>query len=271
MNFTDKEKQKIISDMCKMIQCKTVSNLNPSKVNWNEFDKFTSLLKKQFPKIYSEGSFYKVGSTGLVHKISGSAKNTHHAVVLMAHYDVVPADEKEWSFKPFSGDVYANKIRGRGTMDTKGTLCACLEAVEMNLKKGWKPQSDLYLCFSGEEEINGPTCSQIVEWFQKKKITVDFVLDEGGAIVDKSFPGVNDRCAMIGTSEKGSAYLDLIVSGKPGHASAPPKHSSVGIASKIVTKLEKERHKAQFTAPVTQMLTSLMLRKKQKTMTIFCL
>lgn len=254
MNFTDKEKQKIISDLCKMIQCKTVSNINPAKTDWKEFEKFTELLKKQFPKIYLECKFYKVGKTGLVHKIAGTAKNPNHAVVLMAHYDVVPADENEWSFKPFSGDVYANKIRGRGTMDTKGTLCACLEAVEMNLKKGWKPENDLYLCFSGEEEINGPSCPQIVEWFQKKKIKVDFVLDEGGAIVDKSFPGVKERCAMIGTSEKGSSYLDLIITGKPGHASAPPKHSSVGIASKIVTKLEKEKHKAQFTPPVTQML-----------------
>ncbi|MBP5793581.1 MAG: M20/M25/M40 family metallo-hydrolase, partial [Spirochaetaceae bacterium] len=51
----------------------------------------------------------------------------------------------KWSFEPFIGDVDGGFIRGRGTMDTKGTLCACLEAVELCLASGWKPKTDLYL------------------------------------------------------------------------------------------------------------------------------
>ena len=259
--FTQSEKEKICTDMCNMIKCKTVSDLEDDKVDWAEFEKFQGLLKQAFPKLYSECSFYKVGKTGLVHKISGQKDNTayraDHAVVLMAHYDVVPADQEAWDFPPFAGDIEDGKIRGRGTMDTKGTLCACLEAVELSLCKGWRPVQDLYLCFSGEEEINGQTCADIVSWFEENKITVDFVLDEGGAIVDNVFPGVKKLCAMVGTEEKGSTYLDLVVSGRPGHASAPPKHSSVGIASQIVQQIENKQAGVQFTPTVCKLLRTM--------------
>ena len=259
--FTENEKQKICTDMCNMIKCKTVSDFDESKVDWNEFEKFEGLLKQAFPTLYSECSFYKIGKTGLVHKINGQKDNEayklNHAHVLMAHYDVVPVDEENWDFPPFSGDILEGTIRGRGTMDTKGTLCACMEAVELALGKGWRPIQDLYLCFSGEEEINGQTCADIVSWFEENKITVDFVLDEGGAIVDNVFPGVNKLCAMVGTEEKGSTYLDLVVSGRPGHASAPPKHSSVGIASQIVNQIEKNQAPVQFTPTVCQLLRTM--------------
>ena len=286
--FTDSEKQKICADMCSMIQCKTVSNLDDDKVDWSEFEKFTNLLREVFPTIYSTCEFFKVGKTGLVHKIAGKARQDsgttpnhiakpnssvspdsvpqnpaatnqpqNHAIVLMAHYDVVPVVESDWAFPPFAGDIDNGSIRGRGTMDTKGTLCACMEAVELSLKKGWRPEQDLYLCFSGEEEINGNTCADIVTWFEQNNITVDFVLDEGGAIVDNVFPGVKKQCAMVGTEEKGSTYLDLVVSGKPGHASAPPKHSSVGLASQIVGQIEKKQAKAEFTPTVCQLLKTM--------------
>ena len=259
--FTQSEKDKICADMCSMIKCKTVSDLDDSKIDHAEFEKFAGLLKQAFPKIYSECSFYKLGKNGLVHKLEGQKDNpaykADHAVVLMAHYDVVPVEEENWAFPPFAGDIVDGKIRGRGTMDTKGTLCACMEAVELALGKGWRPLQDLYLCFSGEEEINGQTCADIVSWFEENKITVDFVLDEGGAIVDNVFPGVKKLCAMVGTEEKGSTYLDLVVSGRPGHASAPPKHSSVGIASQIVEAIEKKQARAEFTPTVCQLLKTM--------------
>ena len=257
MDLVEKDKKKITEDFCKMIQCKTVSYIEPGLTDKKEFEKFTTLLTKCFPKLYSTADVYKVGNTGLVHKIKGINNIKGHGIVLMAHYDVVPAVKEEWSFEPFIGDVKHGRVRGRGTMDTKGTLCACLEAVELNLKNGWKPAQDLYLCFSGEEEINGSTCSDIVDWFIKKNITVDFVLDEGGAIVENCFPGVSKPCAMVGTEEKGSTYLDLIVSGETGHASAPPKNSCLGLASKIVNILEEKSPKAQYTPTVKELFKTM--------------
>ena len=253
MRISEADKQKIIGDMCRMIQCRTVSNLDDSLVDWEEFEKFRALLRESFPIVYKNCEFRRIGKSGIMHKISGTSGDSKHAAVLMAHYDVVPADGAGWSFDPFAGDVVDGMIRGRGAMDTKGTLCACLEAVELSLKNGWRPVKDLYLCFSGEEEINGSSCSEIVDWFKNNGITVDFVLDEGGAIVENAFPGVKKRCAMVGTAEKGSVYMDGIGRGKPGHASAPPVNSSVGLASKAVCRIEKKACKAEYTESVKKL------------------
>lgn len=261
-NFTEADKEKIVSDMCRMIQCKTVSNIDDSLVDWDEFEKFRALLKEIFPNIYSVCEFFRVGKTGIVHKIKGTDPDLNHAVVLMAHYDVVPAEKEKWTFDPFAGDLVDGYIRGRGTMDTKGTLCACLEAVEIGLKAGWKPKQNLYLCFSGEEEINGDSCKNIVEWFEKQGITVDFVLDEGGAIVENVFPGVSKRCAMVGTAEKGSVYMDIEIKGKAGHASAPPKHSALGLASKVICQIEKKACPAELTMPVRQLFKIMSKNNK---------
>lgn len=255
--FTDDEKQKIIKDMCDIIKCRTVSYVDESKIDKEQFKNLRLLLKQRFPLIYKHCQYFEVGKTGLIHKIKGKDGNENHGCVLMAHYDVVPANEEEWDFPPFAGDVVDGFVRGRGTLDTKGTFCSCMEAVELKLKEGWLPNENLFLCFSGEEEISGNSCPDMVEWFSKQKIEVDFVLDEGGAVVDNVFPGVEKQCAMIGTAEKGFANVDIVVEGNAGHASAPPRQTAVGLAGKIAAEIEKHSCKAEYTSPVKEMLKNM--------------
>ena len=47
-------------------------------------------------------------------------------IQIMAHYDVVPAEESEWDFDPFSGEMKDGFICGRGSLDTKCTLCSVM-------------------------------------------------------------------------------------------------------------------------------------------------
>jgi acetylornithine deacetylase/succinyl-diaminopimelate desuccinylase-like protein len=43
----------------------------------------------------------------------------------------------------------------------------------------------------------------------------------------------------VGISEKGTATLELSVSGKPGHSSFPPAESAIGILAAAVARLEE--------------------------------
>lgn len=247
--------KKIVDDMVEMIRCKTVSNRDETLVDRSEFEKFEKLLVERFPCVSEKCTFKKIGKTGLVYHLKGLRNN--EPSVCMAHYDVVPAHDEGWTKPAFEGIVEDDCIWGRGTLDTKGTLCGVMEALEQLLKEGYVPKQDLYVAFSGEEEIDGDTCPEIVSYFEEIGVRPAFVLDEGGAVVSNVFPGVNKESAMIGIGEKGSLNLDLTIESNGGHASTPPPHSTLGQLSKAVTFIENKPFKAQYTKPVKEMFDTL--------------
>ena len=249
------DRDKIIHDMVAMIQCKTISNRDEKLVDRKEFEKFELLLKERFPYVHNHCILQKVGKTGLLYYLKG--KSSEKPSVCMAHYDVVPIEEDGWDKPAFDGLVEDDCIWGRGTLDTKGTLCGVLEATEELLMNGFKPKNDIYFSFSGEEEIDGNTCADIVSYLEKKGVKPAFVLDEGGAIVDHIFPGVDKECAAIGIGEKGSVNMNFYMESEGGHASAPPIHTILGKLCESVTKIEKNPFRFQLTQPVKEMFDTL--------------
>lgn len=246
---------KIVQDMADMIRCATVSYQDEDLIDRNEFAKFEALLPECFPRIYAACSFEKVGKTGLMFKLKG--QSGEKPSVCMAHYDVVPVDESEWSKPPFSGQVEDGFIWGRGTLDTKGTLCGVMEALEAMLAEGYVPKNDLYLAFSGEEEIGGDSCRDMVAHLKAKGIKPAIVLDEGGAVVGNVFPGVSKECAVVGIAEKGGVNYKFTLESKGGHSSTPPVKTVLGQLSQAVTRIESHPFKYQLTKPAAELFDTL--------------
>lgn len=74
--------------------------------------------------------------------------------------------------------------------------------------------------FGFDEEIGGDEGAlKIVDTLRDRGITFDFVLDEGGAIVENMVPGVDQPVGVVGISEKGSATAELSIEGSGGHSS----------------------------------------------------
>jgi len=247
--------EKIIADMVDMIRCKTVSYDDESLIDWAEYEKFHALLQERFPRIHAACSLTKLGKTGLLYRLPG--KSSEKPSVCMAHYDVVPVEEDGWTKPPFAGLVEDGLLWGRGTLDTKGTLCGVMEALEAMLGEGYVPENDLYLSFAGDEETSGDSCPAIVDWFEENGITPAIVVDEGGAVVDNVFPGVPGQCAVVGIAEKGMLNLEFTMTSGGGHASTPPPHTVPGYLAKAITRIEKKPFPCQLTKPVAEMFDTL--------------
>ncbi len=249
------DRDKIVDDMAEMIRCKTVSDRDESKIDWAEFGKFRILLNDRFPKVRAACHIELISKSGILYHLPG--KSSEKPSVCMAHYDVVPVDEDGWSKPAFEGIVEDDVLWGRGTLDTKGTLCGVMEALELLLGQGYVPENDLYLAFSGEEEISGNSCPEIVSYLEKKGVKPAIVVDEGGAVVDNVFPGVPGQCAVVGIAEKGGVDMDFSMESNGGHASTPPVHTIVGELGKAITRIEENPFPRQLTRPVREMFDTL--------------
>jgi len=251
-------REKVIADMQAMIRCKTISYADEELTDFGEFEKFHRLLEECYPLIHKKAIRTFHGRTGIVFCLPGSGLVQSAApIVLMAHYDVVPVNEADWEKPAFEGILEKEVLWGRGTLDTKGTVCGILEAVELLLSRGYMLKQDLYLAFSGDEEVNGQSCPAIVAWLEGQGIHPAMVLDEGGAVVENVFPGVKEACAMVGIAEKGFVNLELSLKSPGGHASTPPAHTIVGKLAQVMVAIEKKPFPARLSQPARQLFDTL--------------
>lgn len=244
-----------VDHLAQMVRVPTVSNSDAAQMIEADFARFRTLLQTLYPQVHNACAPMRIGPTGLLFHWRG--KSASAPTVLMAHYDVVPADETGWQHAPFGGETVAGELWGRGTLDTKITLMGILEAAEQQLTRGFVPENDVYFSFSGDEEINGPSTPAIVDWFVQNGVKPALVLDEGGAVVQGGFPGVKKPIAVVGIGEKGLMNVELTAHSAGGHASTPMIPSTLGILCKAVTNCERRPFAAHLTKPVRALIAQV--------------
>jgi acetylornithine deacetylase/succinyl-diaminopimelate desuccinylase-like protein len=74
------------------------------------------------------------------------------ALLLLNHIDVMPADPRTWTQKPFAADIVINMMWGRGTLDMKGIAICQLEAFLAVARSGRTPEHDLVFLATADEE-----------------------------------------------------------------------------------------------------------------------
>ena len=143
---------------------------------------------------------------------------------ILGHLDVVPAKESDgWIHPPFGGVIDNGKLFGRGTMDDKGPMIACLYAVKALKESGFVPSKTIRLIFGCDEE-SGMQC--VKHYFDHMpKPTVSFSPDGDFPVINRE-KGIYQFDINFGKID--SNVLDIYAG----------ERTNV-VAGKCVTKLSK--------------------------------
>ena len=168
----------------------------------------------------------------------GGAKPTKHNLVvryhgtgarkpilLLAHIDVVEAKREDWSMDPFQLIEKDGYFYGRGTGDDKAQAAIWLANLIQYKKEGFKPDRDLIVALTADEEGGGPYNG--VDWLlanHRDLIDADFSLNEGGwgeIVAGKHVAN------YLQVAEKYVVNFRLEVRNKGGHSSLPVKDNAI--------------------------------------------
>ncbi len=231
----------IAGHLAATIRCKTISLGEDIPQDRAAFRELHTTLETLYPRVHATLQKEIISDYSLLYTWKGTNPDLL-PVMFCAHQDVVPADPDtldQWDHDPFSGDVADGFVWGRGSLDIKVQMIGVLDAVEYLIKHNFTPERSIYLAFGQDEEIGGKNgAAKIAEFLQSRGERLEAVLDEGGAILDGTLPGLNSPAAMVGVGEKGYLSLILRVTQTPGHSSTPPASSAIGILSRAIQKVE---------------------------------
>jgi carboxypeptidase PM20D1 len=240
-----------------LIQCRTVSE--PSLREEAEFERFRATFAALYPRLHSELELTEFESGHLLFRWAGAT--SEEPLVLMAHYDVVPAPLEQWDRDPFSGEIVDGPdgriIHGRGVLDDKGSLVVIAEAVEQLLAEGHTPSHDVWLSFGADEEMMGQGAREVVAHLEALGVRPWLVSDEGGAIADDILPGVVGLNAMVATVEKGANDVEILARGGGGHASTPEPNGATARLARAIVKIDENPSPIFVSQPVLEMIAAL--------------
>jgi len=92
------------------------------------------------------------GRVNVLGRIRGTGEKP--ALVLSSHMDTVPVGTVPWKRPPFSGDVEAGRLYGRGASDMKSALAAMVAAAGTLVQDAGTLKGDVILAFTAGESAN---------------------------------------------------------------------------------------------------------------------
>ncbi|MEM6992164.1 MAG: M20 family peptidase, partial [Myxococcota bacterium] len=241
------------------LQIPTIS-ITPTNGEAATFRKLHRLLRTEFPEVHARLKRESVNEHSIIFRWKGRNPELL-PVLLLAHMDVVPVEpgtEADWGQPPFSGAIVDGEIWGRGAMDDKAAVMAILEATEALLLDGFQPERTIVFAFGHDEEIGGKDGAQaIAKRFADAGERFAMILDEGGAVVVGSIPGVEVPVALVGIAEKGYASLELRVASEGGHSSMPGPAGAIARLGRAVERLDAHQMAGRIDGPTRTMLETI--------------
>ncbi|MEU0071754.1 M20/M25/M40 family metallo-hydrolase [Streptomyces sp. NPDC006332] len=195
------------------------------------------------------------GRTNVVARIEGTDPSAD-ALLLHGHLDVVPAEARDWSVHPFSGEIRDGVVWGRGAVDMKNMDAMILAVLRDWARHGVRPRRDIVVAFTADEEDSAEDGS-------------GFLADEHPGLFEGCTEGVSESGAFtfhdgsgrelypIAAGERGTGWLRLTARGRAGHGSKVNRENAVTRLAAAVTRIGEHEWPLRLTPTVRAALTEL--------------
>lgn len=168
----------------------------------------------------------------LVARLRGNG--TKKPILIMGHTDTVNIDPAKWKHGPFSAHREDGYIYGRGTLDNKQDVVACLMTMLILKRQNVKLDRDvIFLAEAGEEGATSVGIAFMVSQHYKE-IDAEYCLAEGGLVTRTAG---KLRSVTVETTEKLPSGVRLIATGVAGHGSMPLRSNPVAHIAQAVAKV----------------------------------
>ena len=154
-----------------------------------------------------------------------------------AHLDVVPiGDEAAWSHPPFGAEVADGRVYGRGAGDDKASVTAQVMAGVALARSGVPLRGRLVVTEVADEETSGAGARHLI---------AEAGLRPDGVIVGEQ------TLNRVAIGEKGSAAVEIVVSGRTAHGALPWEganaieamaHVIVALRERVYPRLAERTH-----------------------------
>jgi len=180
--------------------------------------------------------------TSLVARIEGTNPG-RPALLIHGHLDVVPANAIDWQQHPFGGEVADGCVWGRGAVDMKDMDAIVLAVVRQRLRERRKPERDIVLAFTADEEAGGNWGAGFLA--QQHPDLFDGVTEAIGEVGGFSISVGDRRLYAVQTAEKGLAWMRLTAAGTAGHGSMIHSDNAVTALAEALARVGRHQWPTQ--------------------------
>ena len=162
---------------------------------------------------------------------------TKKPILILGHMDVVEAQREDWKFDPFVFREEGGYFLGRGAADMKNGIVATTMAVLKLKQASFRPNRDVILFYSGDEETQGKGATLAAsEWITDAEFGLN--ADGGCATYDKTFRPLG--CG-ISIAEKTFQTYFFTTRNEGGHSSRPRPDNAIYDLADALEKLRAYR------------------------------
>jgi len=160
-------------------------------------------------------------------------------MLILGHMDVVEAKRADWTFDPFEFREQDGYFLGRGASDMKNGIVATTMAVLKLKAAGFKPDRDIILFYSGDEETMGKGATLgSTEWRGLTDAEFGLNADGGCGSYDRQFRPLG--CG-ISTAEKTFQTYFFTTHNPGGHSSRPRPDNAIYDLADALKALQAHR------------------------------